>query len=115
VPIIRLGNLSEAQKRALILADNRIAEKAGWDFEVLAIELAALIEMDFDMTLTGFEMATSTKSCPRRRSPPLKAQVRRTSLSRRWPRRFRNLATSGVSVGTCFCAAMRSIQNPMKR
>lgn len=59
VPCVRLEHLSEAQKRAYILADNRIAEKAGWDREILAIELQHLteIDVDFDVTVTGFEMA----------------------------------------------------------
>lgn len=58
VPVIRLEHLSEAQKRAFILADNRLAEKAGWDREILAIELQHLmdIEVDFDVSITGFEM-----------------------------------------------------------
>ncbi len=59
VPCVRLEHLSEAQKRAYILADNRLAEKAGWDREILAIELQYLthFDVDFDVTLTGFEMA----------------------------------------------------------
>lgn len=58
VPVIRLEHMSEAQKRAYILADNKLAEKAGWDAEILAIELQNLldIECDFDLTVTGFEM-----------------------------------------------------------
>jgi DNA modification methylase len=58
VPAIRLEQLSEAQKRAYIIADNRLAELAGWDREILAIELQGLIELDedFDVTITGFEM-----------------------------------------------------------
>jgi ParB-like chromosome segregation protein Spo0J len=57
VPTIRLEHLSEAEKRAYILADNKLAEKAGWDREILAIELQNLIEMetDFSITVTGFE------------------------------------------------------------
>ena len=57
VPVIRIEYLSEAEKRAYILADNKLAEKAGWDKEILAIELQELmiIEDDFDITLTGFE------------------------------------------------------------
>jgi DNA modification methylase len=56
---VRLEHLTEAQKRAYILADNRLAEKAGWDREILAIEFQHLttIDIDFDVTLTGFEMA----------------------------------------------------------
>ena len=58
VPVIRLEHLSEAEKRAYILADNRLAEKAGWDAEILAIELQNLIELDldFDVSVTGFDM-----------------------------------------------------------
>lgn len=59
VPVIRLDHMSEAQKRAYILADNKLAEKAGWDREILAIELQHLtsLDIDFDVTVTGFEMA----------------------------------------------------------
>jgi DNA modification methylase len=55
VPTVQLSHLSEADKRAYILADNRLAEKAGWDREILAIELQALVDLDFDVELTGFE------------------------------------------------------------
>jgi DNA modification methylase len=57
VPTVRLSHLSDADKRAYILADNKLAEKAGWDRELLAIELQGLIELDVDIELTGFEMA----------------------------------------------------------
>jgi DNA modification methylase len=57
VPTCRLSHLSEADKRAYVLADNRLAEKAGWDKELLAIELQGLIELDVEVELTGFEMA----------------------------------------------------------
>ena len=58
VPVIRLEHLSDAEKRAYILADNRLAEKAGWDRDILAIELQGLLEqdLDFDVAITGFEM-----------------------------------------------------------
>lgn len=58
VPAIRLEHMSEAEKRAYILADNKLAEKAGWDSEILAIELQNLIDLDidFDISITGFEM-----------------------------------------------------------
>ena len=58
VPAVRLEHLTDAQKRAYILADNRIAELAGWDREILAIELQHLIHIndDFDVTITGFSM-----------------------------------------------------------
>ena len=57
VPTIALEHLSEAEKRAYIIADNRLAEQAGWDWEILAIELQGLIDLDFDVELTGFDMA----------------------------------------------------------
>ena len=57
VPTCRLSHLSDADKRAYVLADNKLAEKAGWDRELLAIELQGLIEIDVDIELTGFEMA----------------------------------------------------------
>ena len=59
VPIIRFDHLSEAQKRAYVIADNRIAEQAGWNREMLAIELGELIDLlpveGLDISLTGFE------------------------------------------------------------
>lgn len=54
VPCIRLAHLNETQKRALVLADNKIAENAGWDEQLLAIELQDLSAMGYDMLLTGF-------------------------------------------------------------
>ncbi|MGM0743415.1 MAG: site-specific DNA-methyltransferase [Pseudomonadota bacterium] len=58
VPVIRATNLADAQKRALMLADNKIAANAGWDLDLLADELADLSSMDLDFSLdaTGFEM-----------------------------------------------------------
>jgi len=58
VPCVRLEHLTDAQKRAYILADNKLAEKAGWDPEILKIELQHLtsLDLDFDISVTGFEM-----------------------------------------------------------
>ena len=54
VPVIELAGLSEAQKRAYIIADNKLALNAGWDTELLALELGGLKDLGFDLTLTGF-------------------------------------------------------------
>ena len=56
VPTIILSGLSEVQKRALRIADNKIALNAGWDLEILQQELGELasIDVDIDATLTGF-------------------------------------------------------------
>jgi ParB-like chromosome segregation protein Spo0J len=57
VPTIFLENLTDEEIRAYVIADNRLAELAGWDEELLAIELQELAELnlDFDVTITGFE------------------------------------------------------------
>jgi DNA modification methylase len=54
VPCIRLAHLTETQKRAYIIADNKLALNAGWDDEMLALELGELSDLDFDMDLIGF-------------------------------------------------------------
>jgi DNA modification methylase len=56
VPTLRLSHLSPAEQRAYVLADNKLAENAGWDRELLAIELQGLIDLDFEVELTGFEI-----------------------------------------------------------
>ena len=54
VPVIRIGHLSDAERRAYILADNKLALQAGWDQETLAIEFQALIDLGFEVEVTGF-------------------------------------------------------------
>lgn len=54
VPCIRLGHLTETQKRAYVIADNKLALNAGWDAEALALELQELGDLGFDLDLTGF-------------------------------------------------------------
>jgi ParB-like chromosome segregation protein Spo0J len=54
VPVIELGGMSEAQKRAYILADNKLALNAGWDETMLALEVGELSALGVDMTLAGF-------------------------------------------------------------
>jgi hypothetical protein len=59
VPTIRLDELTKEQIRAYIIADNKLAENAGWDLEILAVELQTLLELklsDLDVTVTGFEI-----------------------------------------------------------
>ena len=57
VPTLALSHLSDAERRAYIVADNKLALNAGWDREILAIELQGLIDLDFDVELTGFSLA----------------------------------------------------------
>lgn len=54
VPCIRLAHLTDAQKRAYVIADNKLALNAGWDEAMLKLELADLKALDFDLDLTGF-------------------------------------------------------------
>lgn len=54
VPCIELAHLSDAQKRAYVIADNKLALNAGWDNELLKLELTALKDLNFDLDLTGF-------------------------------------------------------------
>ena len=56
VPCIRLGHLTDTQKRAYVIADNRLALDAGWDNEMLKIELDELEQDGFDISLTGFDV-----------------------------------------------------------
>jgi DNA modification methylase len=55
VPCLRINRMSDADRRAYVIADNKLALNAGWDVEILAIELADLIELDFEIGHTGFD------------------------------------------------------------
>ena len=57
VPTLALSHLSEAERRAYVLADNKLALNAGWDKEILSIELQGLVDLEFDVELTGFSLA----------------------------------------------------------
>jgi ParB-like chromosome segregation protein Spo0J len=56
VPIVRLSDLSPAERKAYVLADNKLALNGGWDWEVLAIELQGLIDLGFDIEATCFAL-----------------------------------------------------------
>lgn len=57
VPTLALSHLNDAERRAYILADNKLALNAGWDQDLLAIELQGLLDLNFDLELTGFGLA----------------------------------------------------------
>lgn len=57
VPVVRLSHLGPEERRALVIADNKLALNAGWDQEMLAAELQSLIDAGFDMDVTGFSIA----------------------------------------------------------
>jgi hypothetical protein len=56
VPVVEASHLTEAQRRAYIIADNKLALNAGWDDEMLRVEFAELTEAGFDLNLTGFSL-----------------------------------------------------------
>jgi ParB-like chromosome segregation protein Spo0J len=55
VPVIQADHLTDAQRRAYVIADNRLALDAGWDYEMLKVEFDELSSFGFDINLTGFE------------------------------------------------------------
>jgi len=55
VPVIELGHLTEAQRRAYVIADNKLAENSGWDEDALAREIAALQDADYNLGVLGFD------------------------------------------------------------
>jgi ParB-like chromosome segregation protein Spo0J len=57
VPVVALSGMSAAERKAYALADNKLALNAGWDTELLALELQELIDLDFEVELTGFSLA----------------------------------------------------------
>lgn len=57
VPTVKLSHLSPAERKAYVIADNKLALNAGWNQELLALELQSLVEFDFDLELTGFSLA----------------------------------------------------------
>jgi ParB-like chromosome segregation protein Spo0J len=56
VPCLRLSEMNEADKRAYVIADNKLGLNAGWDQEALALELQELMDLGFQVELTGFEL-----------------------------------------------------------
>jgi ParB-like nuclease domain len=69
VPTVHLAHVDEAQRRAYVLADNKLALNAGWDRDLLAIELQGLIDLEFDVELTGFSAAEIVLDEAREGSP----------------------------------------------
>ena len=59
MPVVMLSHLTSTQRKAYILADNKLAEKAGWDFNILKLEFEDLIELDteFDLSLNRIRNA----------------------------------------------------------
>jgi ParB-like chromosome segregation protein Spo0J len=104
VPVIQVEHLSEAQKRAYLIADNQLALQAGWSEELLAEELAWLRDESFDLDLIGFDaselerlLALADGEAPRTRP--------RTRFRSRRRTRSASRATSGSWATIACCAA----------
>lgn len=72
IPAIYAEGLTEAQRKAYILAENRLGELAEWDMDLVSGELAALKELDFDIDLTGFDLEDDIKNGGVRRGRPIR-------------------------------------------
>lgn len=83
VPVLPVTHLSPAETRAQIIADNRLADKTGWDKEILAIELQTLVDMDFDVEVVGFELAEIDLTLDEVCYSPIFGQVLGQSICRR--------------------------------
>lgn len=106
VPSIELSHLSAAQRRAYVLADNRLALDAGWDSELLNDELAELRDVGFDLALTGFEgteletLFATGEELSGERAEPSGDKVRCPSCGHEFPtvnKAFRKLAARAAS------------------
>jgi ParB-like chromosome segregation protein Spo0J len=97
VPTVRVDHLTPAQIRAYVITDNKLAERAGWDRNLLRLELEELsVDLNFDVTVTGFEPAEIDLLV----GPPQMRFLRSTIV----PRQFRGQGTFGASA-TIYCSA----------
>lgn len=71
VPCLRLSHLTDTQKRAYVIADNKLALNAGWDDEMLKLELDELVDLGFDLELTGFSLDEINALMPEEIQPGL--------------------------------------------
>ena len=108
VPVVRLSHLSEADKRAYVLADNKLAEKAGGDREILAIELQGLIDVGLSVEDAGFEIAEADLVLARRGSHrPIERAGRCHTAICAWSCGYPSWVTFGYSANIDCCAPTR--------
>ncbi len=123
VPTIRLEGLNPDQIRAYVLADNHLAEKAGWDKATLAIELEHLITIhsDLDVTVTGFEMqqinSIIQEAKDRKERNPIRVPRRRSTISESgdiWLLGTHRIICGDVKDGRSYGAVDRMIRHWQK-
>ena len=105
VPVIELAHLTQAQKRAYILADNRLAERAGWDRDLLALEVGELSELGVDLASLGFETG-------RDRCPPARLRTRPAGGGHSGASRRSRVPTRGFVAARSAPGALRRCHRP---
>jgi hypothetical protein len=107
VPTLKVTGLSEAQKRAFVIADNKIPENAGWDRDLLVLELGELADLlptlSLDVTVTGFEPAEIDILFADQGSPKPDPEMNSQWLP---VMQSSGLGICGVSISTAFYVAM---------
>lgn len=81
VPCIVLDGLTDAQKKAYVIADNKLALNSGWDVDTLTLEIDQLADMDFDLNLLGFDDNELAKMFDEEQEPEIKEQEYSESFS----------------------------------
>jgi ParB-like chromosome segregation protein Spo0J len=107
VPVVVLADMTEADRRAYVMADNKLAELAGWDRDILAIELQFLQDVQFDdIEVTGFSLGEIDISLTRPRKRARKSPAPKTKFLPNSPKPvFRERVISGFSEPiVCFVA-----------
>ncbi len=119
VPAVRLSHLSEAERRAYVIADNKLALNAGWDKELLAIELQGLLDLNFEIDLTGFSLAEidivldeARDSAPDGAEASVEDAIPPIGMTEPL---LRGQETFGCSGVISFSAEMRATRRPMPR
>ena len=105
LPCIELAGLSDTQRRAYIIADNKLALNAGWDDELLAIGFSELSEAGYDLALTGFTQDEIDALVDYDSEPDAIAQ----DLSQKTRRQLQEMVTYGGWGDTYWCAATARI------
>jgi len=106
VPTITVGGLNDSDKRAVVIADNRLPEQAVWDFDLLRGHFQDLIKLDFDVELTGFSTGEVDLLIDGSQQPPAAdpADVK----GQRCP----SLVTFGSSAGIAWSVVIPSAARP---
>jgi hypothetical protein len=113
VPTVTIGGLSPSKKQAVVIADNRLPEQAVWDFDLLRGHFRGLIDLDFDVKLTGFSTGESIYWSTVRRSTRPAIRPTTCGIWRPPEPPYRNWVTFGTSAAIAWSAVMHRTRKPM--